>query len=157
MRQPIQCGNAAKWQQCSIVRHWRVETCWSSSSGRDVISAMLLIHSISNEDCETRTNCRNTSVLSLCRYRVLREGNEDTCKDVNLAQPLIFNLERRGDERNSKDVNSSQKLISKCVRREDECSSKDASLQHCRYLIVKEEEMVAVVRMSTEGKKWFLF
>lgn len=70
-----------------------------------------------------------------------------------MAQPLIFNLVRRGDERNSKDVNSSQKLISKCVSRGDECSSKDASLQHCRYLIVKEEEMVAVVRMSTEGKK----
>lgn len=129
VRLPIQCGNVAKWEHSSISRVWRVLTCWLSSSGTDFKSDMLEIRRDSNgEAVVDNINCRSTSSLTLANCSVLRQGNEDTCKDVSSWHFQILNQERRGDKCSSKDAKLGQNSISKRERLGDGGSSKDVNI-----------------------------
>ena len=130
VRLPISCGNTAKPEHSWIERHFRVETCWSSSYGRDPISSMMSIYRDSNEEVVTSLNCCITSSLTLCSCSVLRQGNEDTCMDVSFGHSHMYRLERRGDKYSFRDAKSPQYLTLNSERKGNEGSSKDFSLQH---------------------------
>ena len=94
---------------------------------------MLEIYRDSNEETVVdNINRRNTSSLTSSNSIVLRQGTEDTCKDVSFGHFETFNSKREGDECSSKDAKSTQDLISTYERSGDGGTERDVSLGHSR-------------------------